>query len=252
MWQRPRLLNFAADLLFTAGAAMLLVSGVLWTLRQPLTPIREVWFAAPLQHVALPDLEITVQGHVQGNFLSVSLNELRLALEAIPWVRKASVQRVWPGRLAVHLEEHQPIAHWGNSGSEWVNSFGEVFSAPLTVGPKPKLPQLSGPAGSSTVLLQQYGMAAAAFLPLKVKPVRITLSPRYALEITLDTGLVLKLGREQPSAPIQRRLARFISVYPNVVTGRQPRPVIADLRYPNGFTFYPKSNPTVPQTAQGE
>jgi cell division protein FtsQ len=252
MWQRPRLLNSAADLLFAAGAAMLLAAGVLWALRQPLLPIRGVWVSAPLRHVARADLEEAVQQHLRGNFLSVSMDDLRLALEGIPWVRKASVRRVWPERLVVRLEEHQPMAHWGNSGSEWVNSFGEVFAAPLMAGAKPELPRLSGPEGSSRTLLEQYGAAVAAFAPLRAKPVRLTLFSRHALEMALDTGLVLKLGREQPSASIRHRLARFIAVYPGVMAGRKPPPAIADLRYPNGFTLYPKSNPAALPATQRE
>ena len=44
---------------------------------------------------------------------------------------RAVVQRRWPNRLAVRLEEHQPAALWTSTdGSDkLVNTFGEVFDA---------------------------------------------------------------------------------------------------------------------------
>jgi cell division protein FtsQ len=38
-------------------------------------------------------------------------------LEALPWVRSASVQRLLPGTVAVRLEERQPLALWQNQGT---------------------------------------------------------------------------------------------------------------------------------------
>ncbi|MDR2165066.1 MAG: cell division protein FtsQ/DivIB [Zoogloeaceae bacterium] len=249
MWQRPQLLNAMADLLFAAGSAMLLAAAVLWIMRQPFAPVRDIRLAAPLRHVALSELEEAAQGALRGNFLSVSLEDVRAALETVPWVRKATVRRVWPNRLDVALEEHRPVARWGVSGNEWVNTFGEVFAAQLTVGAKPALPRFSGPPGMAPALLRHYGASVAAFAPMGVKPARLALSPRHALEMTLDTGLVLKLGRERQSAPIQQRLARFIQAYPASVAERNPRPAVADLRYPNGFTLYPQG---VARPAQGD
>ncbi|MDR2678695.1 MAG: FtsQ-type POTRA domain-containing protein [Zoogloeaceae bacterium] len=242
MWNRPLSLNAIADLLFAAGAAMLLAAGVIWGMRQPFAPVREVRLSAPLQHVAWQDLEEAVQAQGQGNFFLVSLDRLRVALEAMPWVRRAAVRRVWPDQLVVTLEEHQPVARWGQSDTEWVNSFGEVFAAPLTVGATPVLPRFSGSADTSAILLRQYAAATRAFAPLGVKPMGLRLSARRALEITLDNGLLLRLGREQEKAPLAARLARFVAVWPEEVAGRTPPPQVADLRYPNGFTLYPKGS----------
>jgi cell division protein FtsQ len=44
------------------------------------------------------------------NILRISLGEKKKQLEAIPWVRSATVTRVYPNRLAVNLVERTPIA----------------------------------------------------------------------------------------------------------------------------------------------
>jgi cell division protein FtsQ len=240
MWQRPQLLNAIADLFQAAGAVMLLASGALWLMRQPFAPIRVAELSAPLQHVAVGEVQEALQEKARGNFMGVSMETLRARLEALPWVRKATVRRAWPDRILITLEEHVPLAHWGNpgEGSEWVDSFGEIFAA----GPSeahPELPWLKGPESSARQLLERYRETRALFEPLGLRPVRLQLSSRLALDMQLDTGLVLKLGREQSAAPIATRLARFVELYPAIVAPRVPRAQVADLRYPSGFTLYP-------------
>ncbi len=66
-----------------------------------------------------------------GNFFTIDLQQGRAAFESVPWVRRAVVRRVWPDRLAVHLEEHRAGALWvpDDGNDKLVNSFGEVFEA---------------------------------------------------------------------------------------------------------------------------
>jgi len=246
MWHRPQLLNTLADLLFAAGAAILLAALAVWVLRMPFAPIRQVVLETPLQHVQAMELEEVLQGRVRGNFLSLSLDGVRDALESLPWVRHAMVRRVWPDRLVVSLEEHQPAARWGESGNEWVNTFGEVFTAHLAESAQPSLPALAGPPGTAASLLKRYGDSIGQLAPLGVRPVRVSLSSRLALRLVLDNGMHLELGREQTKISSTQRLQRFIDIYPAAVAGREPRPTIVDLRYPNGFALYPAG--TLPAT----
>ena len=50
------------------------------------------------------------------NIFKMSMEEKRRQLESIPWVEKATLTRIYPNRLAVHLEERTPVAfvHLGN------------------------------------------------------------------------------------------------------------------------------------------
>ena len=70
--------------------------------------------------------------------------------------------------------------------------------------------------------------------PLKQQVVQISLSPRRAWQMRLDSGMVLELGREQA----QERLARFVSVYPYSLASVQHTVDYVDLRYSNGFAAY--------------
>jgi len=105
----------------------LLIAGVQWLLRSSLFPVHEVTVSGHLAHTARNEVTRATQGRIRGNFFAVDLAEVRTALEALPWVRSVRVRRVWPDRLEVTLEEHVPLAHWGENAS--VNTFGERFDA---------------------------------------------------------------------------------------------------------------------------
>lgn len=47
---------------------------------------------------------------IHRNIFSVPLEERRKQLEAIPWVESASVMRLLPNRIAVHIQERTPVA----------------------------------------------------------------------------------------------------------------------------------------------
>jgi cell division protein FtsQ len=221
---------------------MLLALPVSALSRMSFAPVRVVQFAAPLRFVNVQDLEDALAGRLRGNFFSLSAERARDALESLPWVRRARVRRVWPGRLEIVLEEQEVSAYWGDSGNEWVNIYGEVFAANppnLPGGGKFSLPRLSGPPDSAALLLRRYGESARLLARVSLKPAALTLSARHALEVELTNQMRLKLGREQERFPLSWRLQRFVDLYPSVVVGRMPHARVVDLRYPNGFALYP-------------
>lgn len=241
MWNKPHALNTIADLLFAAAAAALLVAGVLWLVRMPTLPIRLVLVKQELRHVRHSDVEQALSGMLRGNFFKVNPEAVRLSLEKLPWVRHASVRRLWPAKLEVSIEEHQPVARWqdGRAGSrsELVNNYGEVFMATLSDTESQTLPQVFGPVGTAPELLRRYAEFTLALGPLGLKPVQLNLSPRLAWSIRLSDGMSMDLGREQPKAPVSARLSRFVEIYPTAVANRPQRPTGVDLRYPNGFAL---------------
>lgn len=92
-----------ADLLFVIGAAALLVAAVIWGMRLPFFPLREVVFQRELQHVRMDDVEQILTERLHGNFFSIDLDRLQQTIEELPWVRHAQVRRQWPGRIEVDV-----------------------------------------------------------------------------------------------------------------------------------------------------
>lgn len=241
MWDNPRLLNAAANLLICVAALLLAYAGLQLLLRSPLFPLKEIVVRGELKNADAAEIESALDG-AGGNFFAADLAALRARLEQVTWVRHVDLRRVWPGRIEVKLEEHVAFARWGGTGL--VNTFGEPFSAPMDDGSAAQLPLFAGPAGSEGELARRYRRFAALLAPLGEIPVRVVLTPRYAWQLRLaggeNGGLNLELGRDG-AEPVEQRLARFVAAYPESL-GRLPRraaaePRFVDLRYPNGFAL---------------
>lgn len=235
MWHKPQRLNALADLLMLVGVLALLYGGAKWLLRVPALPVREVVFADKLVHTSREEIEQALPPALQGNFFSIDLDGVRAVLEAMPWVRKAEVRRAWPNRLAISIEEQQAVARWGEA--ELVNKYGEVFDATAPDSEAALLPVLFGPPGTAPEVLERFAGMRTAFEKLGEKAVQLTLSPRLAWQLKLANGLVVDLGREQPKSTVNYRLERFIEIYPERIARRAVKPVVVDLRYPNGFAM---------------
>ena len=237
MWNKPHLLNAIADLLMLVASAALLAAAAVWLVRVPSLPVRQVEFAEALPHTRRGEVELVLPASLKGNFFSLNLEAVRDSLEKLPWVRKVEVRRVWPAKLEIDIEEHKPVARWGEGRGELVNSYGELFSAQIPDEEGAGLPMLFGPNGTAQEVLSYYGEFAAAFKAVGEKPVQVTLSPRLAWQLKLQNGMVVDIGREQAKAPVGVRLQRFIEIYPETVAKRAVRPAVVDLRYPNGFAM---------------
>jgi cell division protein FtsQ len=240
MWDNPRLLNAAANILIGLAVLLFAFAGLQMLVRSPLFPLKEIVVQGGLKNVAAAEIENAVDD-VGGNFFAADLAAIRARLEQVTWVRHVDVRRIWPDRIEVRLEEHVAFARWGDTGL--VNTFGEPFAATLEDGGDVKLPQFAGPAGTESELARRYRLFVELLAPLGEVPDRVVLTPRFAWQLRLQSGLNLELGRDGVE-PVEQRLARFVAAYPESI-GRLPRLAAAgadarrsvDLRYPNGFAL---------------
>lgn len=237
MWNKPQLMNAVTDLLLVAAAAALLVAAVVWSARLPLFPLREILVTHELREIRRSELESAFTGLLRGNFFTIKVEDLRHSLEQLPWVRRAEVRRQWPSRIEVSIEEHLPVAFWGQATGQLVNSYGEVFTAALSAPPPVSMPLLIGPSGLASEVLNHYQQAEEILKPVGRIPHALSVSPRLAVQLRLDDGMIIELGREQPKAPVSERLLRFVEYYPSVLSATRQRPSVVDMRYPNGFAL---------------
>ena len=228
MWDNPRILNLAAGALVGIATFVFAIVGLLLLVRSPLFPIREVEVTSPLKHTAKAEIESAVRERIGGNFFAVSADDVRQGLEKLPWVRSASVRRVWPDRLEVGIEEHVAFARWGEDAL--VNPQGERFFGKS----KEPLPLLAGPPGTEREVTSRYRRFSEIVAPLGAIE-RVVLTRRLAWQVRLAGGLDIMLGRDGDLA--EQRLRRFVSVYDVTLKPMPQRHDYVDLRYPNGFAL---------------
>jgi cell division protein FtsQ len=225
MWDRPDLLNRFANVLFGIAGFLGLYAAALVVVNLPVFPLREVRITTPVTHVTAAQVEAVVRRELRGNFFTLRLPTARSAFEKLPWVRGVTVRRQWPDRLEVALEEHVPLARWGNQAL--VNVQGELFAAAYDG----ELPFFIGPPGSVKEIAIQFAFFSRSLEGLALKPTRMQLSARRAWQVGLSNGTVLELGREQ----VEARLARYVGAQRHVAEQLQRRVSHVDLRYANGF-----------------
>lgn len=216
--------------LLIAGLVLVLVlrAGLHWLIDRPMFEIHQVHVAGDLDQVDR-DLVRKRALALHGSFFRIDLVAADQELRAVPWVRAVAVRRVWPDGLEVAVEEHHPLARWGEG--ELLNTHGERFVADYNG----VLPYFDGPKGSEQLMLATYQdlRQRLAVLPLSISD--LELSERGAWRLTADNGLEIELGRDD----IQARLERFIDVYPQLARVTGTAGAVADLRYTHGFALRP-------------
>ena len=251
-----RLMNTTAAVLAAIGVAALAAMLVMWLLHQPLFAVRSIRIDGDLAHNSVLTIRANAAPRLAGNFFTLDLALARRAFESVPWVRHAVVNRVWPNRLAVQLEEHRPVALWAEpAGADakstdplsdrLVNSHGEVFEANLGDVEDDALPTLRGPDGSAAHMLALLGRLQPVFGALDAHIEALELSGRGSWRVELDTGAQVELGRGEDDEVIER--TKVFTATLTQVTQRYQRPLqYADLRHNEGYAVRLKGVSTTP------
>jgi len=187
-------------------------------------PIQRVVYAGELDRLAQPELNALAQAVVASP--SASLEAIRASARKVPWVRDATVRRLFPDAVEITFSAYTAFARW-NDG-QLVSPEGEVFTA----ADASRLPQLRGPEGTAPQVVREYAAVAAALAP--IGPVaELTLTPRGAWRATLESGLAVALG----SGDWRPRAERFAAAWARLAEETRAATTHADLRYPGGFAL---------------
>ena len=208
-----------------------------WLFRQPIFNLSAISVHGEVTHNNAVTLRANVAPRLAGNFFTVNLAQTRVVFESVPWVRQVVVQRQFPDRLKVMLQEHQAVAYWGPEGdTRLVNSFGEVFEANQAEVEGADLPQLNGPTGQTPLVLQAYRQLSVQFEKLDQQLERLELTGQGSWRARLDSGAAIELGHGSVDE-IEGRAKRFIATLSQVSSRFGRELESADLRYGNGYAL---------------
>jgi cell division protein FtsQ len=231
-----RLTMAGANAVIAVMAIVLAAAALLWLTRLPVFAVRGIVLEGDLTHNTAATVRAHAAPKLAGGLFTLDLERAQAAFESVPWVRRATVRRVWPDRLAVRLEEHVAAAHWitSDGADRLVNTHGEVFEANVGDVEDDNLPRLAGPRGSAARVLAMHRALAVALAPLDGAVATLRLSARGSWRVELDGGVAIELGRGDADEVVARA-ARFARTLPQVMQTYQ-RPLLhADLRHPDGY-----------------
>jgi cell division protein FtsQ len=229
-WKRPTFViewrshaRRAALLVLTVGG----LAALTWALDRP---VRVISMDGSFQRVSPGQIEKAVAPFSQAGFMSADLDDIQLAVERLPWVEHARIQRRWPNSLHVTVIEQTAAARWGESGL--LNTRGELFVRSATHVPA-ELPRLSGPNGTESQVAQRYLSVQGRMLEAGMRIAALRLDERGAWEMDLDSGVTVRLGRRE----VDERIDRFIHTASQVISHRLNEITYVDMRYSNGFAI---------------
>ncbi|MFT3859431.1 MAG: cell division protein FtsQ/DivIB [Aquabacterium sp.] len=232
-------MNAAATALFVVAVALLLAAGLTKLSRLPYFNLQRVQIEGDLVRNNLATVRANIVPRMRGGFFNVDLGHSVDVFEDVPWVRKATVRRVWPNEIRVVLEEHKPVAYWRRQHAEdqLVNTYGEVFDANLGDVEDEDLPIFEAPATPT----EDDARAMLAMMQ-RLKPVleplgeieTLKLTDRGSWSVELDNDATIQLGRGSIEE-VLARADRFVRTFPEV-RRQYPAPLAyADLRYPEAY-----------------
>lgn len=228
----PILRRFPGGLLkpVLIGAVLALV--VAWGVGELLEPgrwpVRQVEIRGDGQRADRDAVRETALKQVSDGLLHTDVRRLGRALEAVDWVDRVAVRRLWPDRLQLTLTEHRPVARWGDDA--WLNDRGETFRAATRLG-LDALPQMHAPERDAETILRRYRSVLDRLGATGPRIVRVDVDRRLAWRLRLDNGVVLKLGRDD----LDRRAGRFAQAWSGLLAPHADRIRHIDLRYPHGL-----------------
>lgn len=190
-----------------------------------------------------------VQKFTGAGFYSLDIDSVRRAVDELPWVAHARVSRVWPSRIEVHVEEHEPTARWNDDSL--ISKRLELFTPPQLQLDNPRytqwsevfstLPLISGAPGRHGVLLDTFRDYEARLARVGLAIDILKEDKRGSQTLELSEQVTVKLGYEKRDL----RLNRFLDVFDRIASSSAALPsnessrgpTTFDMRYSNGFAL---------------
>jgi len=192
-------------------------------------PVTQLTVQAEFRHVSAEDIQAAVRPRLGKGFFALDLDGVQQAVAALPWVESVEARKRWPDTLQLRVYERQPFARW--NGERLISRQGRVFDAP-DAADTGGLPRLSGPDARLAEVVSFYAETRKAFAGTHLQVDGVALTERGSWSLSMANGAQIVIGdRDQAD----RRLRRFLDVYPTLMAGHDGGFVHADLRYTNGF-----------------
>lgn len=191
-------------------------------------PVRKVMVEGEFGQISRMAIKQRLLPLVSSGFFMVDLQHIQTTVVAMPWVKKAMVQRVWPDALKIRLHEQKAVARW--STDALLNAQGELFR-PENAAQFTELALISGAKGQEKQLLGTMQALNAELMKHNLNLQQFRVNDGRSWRIVLREGAEINLGKSQP----QRHFQRLLSVLPVLGAEKIAAMTTVDMRYPNGF-----------------
>ncbi len=240
--KRPSVaLSWMNRILILVGTGVVAVAGLQAYITLQGIPVERISVTGELEHTQTNAVQDMVYPALTGGFLGADLTEVQNQLEALPWIHEATVRRVWPNALEIHVIEQLPIARWGESG--FLNHEGEVFR-PSQRDAWQALPTLTGPEDTAPALMRTYQRLVDLLKPMGLSLNQLSIDDRGEIAAVLAGGQRIAIGGDD----FLERMKRFKTVFRAELAARMSQVTSIDLRYERGVAVSFKTAVEEPET----
>jgi len=183
------------------------------------------------RHLNPGDIRRVTAPWIGESFLMADLEEIKSRVLALPWVNQVTVQRIWPGKISVHVVEQIPSVFWNEKG--FLNQQGEIFT-PDVLTVNRDLVAFTGPDNASLeirqTMMRELENLKSQFALYDAGIQKLALNARGVWEVTLEGGTRVAMGE----APFEEKIDRLGAVLSRANDADRAKMARIDTRYPNG------------------
>ena len=206
-------------------------------------PIRSVVVEGVYQFADQGEMRNRVMTQASRGFFNLDIDNIQRKVEELPWVKNAYVRRVWPDSISVHVEEHNPVARWGDRSL--VTDNFKLFSPPQLAGAADPelsymvegLPTLHSPERRHVALLKLLTETRAMLDEVEAPLEGMIEDERRSLTLHLKNDVKVVIGHRE----VHKRIKRFTEIFRSYVAPVYDDIAKVDMRYTNGFAMARKS-----------
>lgn len=239
-------MNIARNAVMWAVAILMVlifIGGTALLARGDLGKVNNVVVLGDVRYVDMQELERITRNHLKFSKAAADLHALQGKLLDLPWVKQLAVAKEYPDKLVLDIQEHHVVLR--QTSGELIDDQGKRFGVNLNSYKEKKpamykalmqLPLLDAPDYAQETAWKQFQAVQNRMAVSDFTLQALQLDERGSWQLTLQSGLVLKLGSEA----LLKRLQVFLAIAAPRLKTQLSKLRYVDLRYSNGFAVMRK------------
>ena len=244
LWNCPNSMTTVTRIVLMFSVLCLIITMFQWFFSQPNFHLKYLILnisSDNVQHVKPKELKKLVIMELNGTALTTDLGPIYKSVLSHPWIKEATVRRIWPNKILVNLVEHNIIGVW--SDGRFVTQAGKLLqfdklqSESINKEKNCFLLKLDGPNETVTAVLDRARMISKKAIKVGLQTTGVQLTSQYDWRVFFSNGMKMELGGENLETPLEKRLDNFFNSIAWVRKKIKNDLISVDLRYAHGFAF---------------
>ena len=244
LWNCPNSMTTVTRIVLMFSVLCLIITMLPWFFSQPNFHLKYLILnisSDNVQHVKPKELKKLVIMELNGTALTTDLGPIYKSVLSHPWIKEATVRRIWPNKILVNLVEHNIIGVW--SDGRFVTQAGKLLqfdkrqSESINKEKNCFLLKLDGPNETVTAVLDKASMISKKAIKVGLQTTGVQLTNQYDWRVFFSNGMKMELGGENLETPLEKRLDNFFNSIAWVRKKIKKDLISVDLRYAQGFAF---------------